>query len=292
MIGGGEWVEALHDQPHVVDEACGERTEPRCGRRLSHDGYGSAPTVAAALHWGRRVGYIAQARGGSAGQVPQARPRPTEVTMLRMRIRLPFIVLALAVLLVAHQLVYIATYGLRGIERALASVGHDTYWFVMGSAVSLAILVGLALSLRRWLALRAELRRTGTRRLPTTIGLARVRVTVVELVPRLSLVALALFFAQENIEHFLLHGGHVPGLATLIGPDYVGSVPIFLVVSIVVACIAAILRLGLAALADLVNQSSRRRPDRDMPRPAGGRVPVHLRARSTPNLGRAPPAPA
>lgn len=43
--------------------------------------------------------------------------------MLVMRLRLPFIVLALPVLLVGHQLEYFATYGWRGIERALASAG-------------------------------------------------------------------------------------------------------------------------------------------------------------------------
>ncbi|MGH2381192.1 MAG: hypothetical protein ACRDG7_08230 [Candidatus Limnocylindria bacterium] len=116
-----------------------------------------------------------------------------------MRIRLPLVVLALAVLLVAHQLVYLATYGWPGVERALASVGHDGYWFVIGSAVSLVLLVGFALSLRRWLTLRVELRQSGVGRRQGSIDWLVFRATVVRLVPRLALVAVALFFAQENL---------------------------------------------------------------------------------------------
>ena len=211
--------------------------------------------------------------------------------MLGMRIRLPFIVLALAGLLVAHQRVYVATYGWRGIERALASAGHDAYWFVIGSVVSLALLAGLALSLRRWLTLRAELRRSaGTRRPRTTIDWAQVRGTVGNLVPRLALAALVLFFVQENVEHYLHHAGHVPGLGVLLGPEYVATLPIFFTVAVVVALVTALLRLGLAALERLVDQATRRRPERDVPRPAGRHLPVHPCSRSTPDLGRAPPA--
>lgn len=228
---------------------------------------------------------------GSAGQVPLARPMAHRVTMLRMRIRLPFIVLALAVLLVAHQLVYFATYGWRGIERALASAGHDAYWFVIGSAVSLALLAGLALSLRRWLTLRAELRGSGSARRPRpTIDWAQGRATVVDLVPRLALVALVLFFVQENLEHYLHHAGHVPGLGVVLGPEYVATLPIFFAVAVIVAVVTALLRLSLAALARLVAQITRRRPQRDVPRPAGRHLPVHPCSRSTPDLGRAPPA--
>lgn len=211
--------------------------------------------------------------------------------MLVMRIRLPFIVLALAALLVAHQLVYLATYGWRGIERALASVGHDAYWLVIGSAVSVALLFGLALSLRRWLSLRAALRRSaGVRRPRTTIDWAQVRATVLGLAPRLALAALVLFFVQENLEHYLHHGGHVPGLGVLLGPEYVATLPIFLAVSVVVALVTALLRLELAALARLVDQTTSRRPERDVPRPAGRHLPVHPCSPGTPDLGRAPPA--
>lgn len=208
-----------------------------------------------------------------------------------MRIRLPFIVLALAVLLVAHQLVYLATYGWRGIERALASAGHDAYWLAIGSAVSLALLVGLGLCLRRWRELRAELRRSdGGRRPRARIDWDEVRTTVIELVPRLALVALVLFFVQENVEHYLHHAGHVPGLGVLIGPDYVATLPIFLAISVVVALVNALLRLGLAALARLVDELRRRRPERDVARPPGRCLPVHTCSRGTPDLGRAPPA--
>lgn len=211
--------------------------------------------------------------------------------MLTMRIRLPFIVLALAVLLVGHQFVYLATFGWRGIVRALASVGHDGYWLMIGSVVSLALLVGLYLSLRRWLTLRTELRELDrNERRRTSIDWALCRAMVTRLIPRLALTALAIFFVQENLEHYLHHAGHVPGLGVLVGPDYVATLPIFLAVSVVVATVAAILRLGLAALERLVANSAPRRPTRDIPRPAGRSLPLHPCSRSTPDLGRAPPA--
>lgn len=210
--------------------------------------------------------------------------------MLAMRIRLPFIVLALAVLLVGHQLVYLATYGWRGIERALASVGHDGYWLVIGSVVSLALLVCLYLSLRRWLTLRTELRKLNrNERRRTNIDWALCRSVVLRLIPRLALVALVLFFVQENVEHYLHHAGHVPGLGVVVGPDYAGTLPIFLAVSVVVATAAALLRLGIAALERLVSEPAPRRPDSDMPRPTGRLLPLHPCSRSTPDLGRAPP---
>lgn len=212
--------------------------------------------------------------------------------MLEMRIRLPFVLLALAVLLVGHQLVYTATYGWRGVERALSSVGHDTYWLVFGGAVSVALLLGLAVSLRRWVALRTELRRRSSVRPHAAVDGGRVRATVLNLAPRLALVAVALFFAQENLEHYILHGGHVPGFGVLLGPEYVATLPIFLAVSGVVSLVAIILRLGLAALERLVDRTGRRRPERDLRRPAGRLLPVHSCLRGTPDLGRAPPAPA
>lgn len=226
-------------------------------------------------------------------RLPLGHPTASGVTIHEMRLRLPFTVLALAVLLVSHQLVYVATYGWRGIERALAAVGHDAYWFVIGSAVGLAVVAGLALSLRRWLSLRSELRRNGgAQRQRTTIEWAPVRRTVLHLVPRLALVALALFFAQENLEHYLLHGGHMPGLSVWLGPDYVATVPIFLAVSGLVALITAVLRLGLEALERLVEQTTRRRGVSDAPWPSGRHLPGRPRSRGTSGLGRAPPTPA
>lgn len=205
---------------------------------------------------------------------------------------MPFIVLTLAVLLVGHQLVYLVTYGWRGVERALSSVGHDAYWVLIGSAVTVILLGALALSLRRWMSLRATLRLSSPSRRRGSIDWNEFRATVVQLVPRLALAAIVLFFVQENLEHYLHHAGHVPGMGVLLGPEYVGTLPIFVAVSSVVALATALLQLGLAALARLVDQAARRRPERDIPRPAGRHLPVHPCSRTAPDLGRAPPAPA
>ena len=208
-----------------------------------------------------------------------------------VRIQLPFIVLALAVLFVAHQLVYVATYGWSGVERALATVGHDAYWLVIGSAVSLALVVGVALSCRQWLRLRSEVRESsGARGRRPTIDWADLRGSAGILIPRLAVTAISLFVLQENLEHLLHHSGHMPGLAVLIGPEYVATLPIFLLVAAVVALVTALLRLSLAALGRLVDDVTRLRLQRDVPRPVGRHLPVHPCSRSTPDLGRAPPA--
>lgn len=207
-----------------------------------------------------------------------------------MRIRLPFVLLALVVLLVAHQCVYMATYGWRGVEQALTGAGHDGYWVLIGGGVSIALVSALGLSLRRWLTLRSAMRRMSDRR-RARIDWSEARVTVVHLAPRLAVAALLLFFIQENLEHYLYHGGHLPGMGVLIGPDYVGTLPIFAALAVVVAIVAAMLGLGLAALARLVETATgRQRPDRNLPRAAGRHLPAYPCSRTAPDLGRAPPA--
>ena len=210
-----------------------------------------------------------------------------------MRTRLPFIVLALAILLPAHQLVYLVTYGWWGVERALSSVGHDAYWLSTGALVSLALAIGLLLGLRRWLTLRADLRSVGGRpRNLASIDWPVFRATVLRLAPRLALAALALFLVQENLEHYIHHAGHVPGLGVLFGPEYVATIPIFALVATLVAVITSLLRLGLATLARLVDGLRRLRPERKSLRPIGRRPSIHRWSHHTPDLGRAPPRPA
>ena len=210
-----------------------------------------------------------------------------------MRIRLPLTVLVLAVLLAAHQLVYLATYGWRGVELALSSTGHDGYWLIIGALVTLALGIALLFGLRHWLALRAELGASVRRPLPAaSIDWSFFRATVLRLTPRLALSALGLFLVQENVEHYIHHAGHLPGLAVWFGPEYVATVPIFLLVSAVVAFITSLLRLGLATLARLVAALRRYRPERGAVRPTSRYRRVHRWSHHTPDLGRAPPYPA
>lgn len=207
-----------------------------------------------------------------------------------MRVPLRPIVLTLAVVLAGHQLVYLASYGLRGADQALSSVGHGGYWLGTGALVSLALTAGLLLGLRRWMALRAELRAADPDpRRAGSIDWAAFRTTVARLVPRLALSALLLFVIQENLEHYAYHAGHAPGLGVLVGPEYVATIPIFALVAAMVAAISSLLRLGLASLARLADRLRRRRPEHVTIRPGRQLVRVHRWSHFTPDLGRAPP---
>lgn len=207
-----------------------------------------------------------------------------------MGIPLRATLLTLAVLLGGHQLVYLATYAADGTGQALPGGGHGGYWLGTGALVSAALGAGLLLGLRRWLMLRAELRIVRPARPPSgSIDWRAFRWSVLRLAPRLALAALVIFFVQENLEHYASHAGHVPGLSVLLGPEYVATIPLFALVAAVVAGVTSLLRLGLAALARIVDRLRRLRPARSSIRP--GRQPVRVRRWShlTPDLGRAPP---
>ena len=231
-------------------------------------------------------------RGAPAivGQTPLSRATPTRRTMAPMQISLRFLVYVMAVVLAGHQLVYAASYGVRGVDQALSSAGHGAYWLITAALVSLALATGVLLGMRRWMALRRQLRVAARfRRRHGSIDWRTVRASVLHLAPRLALSALAIFLVQENLEHSAYDGGHVPGLGVLIGSEYTATIPIFALVAALVAGIISFLQLSLSSLARLVDRLRHRRPERVSVRPSRHLVPGHRWLHFTPDLGRAPP---
>lgn len=210
--------------------------------------------------------------------------------MSTMRARFSSVALVLAVLLLAHQLVYLIGYGWASLSRALSDVGHDTYWLLLAAAVGAALMIAALAGFRRWLTLRGQLRRL-PHKAPraASIDWTLFRSTMLRLAPRLALYALALFFVQENLEHYTHHAGHVPGMGIVFGGEYIATLPVFALVGLAVAAVASLLKLGLAALARVVERATQRRPERKAPRPCGRLAPVHGWYRFAPDLGRAPP---
>ncbi|HEX6473824.1 MAG TPA: hypothetical protein VF114_01895, partial [Candidatus Limnocylindria bacterium] len=121
--------------------------------------------------------------------------------------------LGLAVLLAVagHQLA-LAAGDLAAPGAGLRAADHGPAW---GFAVALVVAGGvLATSLAAWriLALRLHLRVAPTLSLPAGEALVRTWAA-------LTLLALAIFLAQENIEHLTQHG-HLPLLEPLLSGQY------------------------------------------------------------------------
>lgn len=199
------------------------------------------------------------------------------------------VMLALAVLVAGHNLVFLLTYG-ADYGVALARTGHDGRWngavrAVLTSAGLLAIAATLRLAYLYRLVRRL---RPGSR--SRLFGRAYIG-TLVPIWALLFVISTLLFVLQENYERWAA-GLPLPGFAVLVSFGIAGPVAVFLLVSLVVAAVAALFRWGIAALEARMAASR-------------GRIRTHrspLRRRTDPlrpsssilgrNLaGRAPPAP-
>jgi hypothetical protein len=139
-----------------------------------------------------------------------------------------FAALAALGILVAHDAVFLAQYGLgNGYEAAMARTGHG-YWpaFVLFTA-----LVGGAAAIT---ALRGLVRLGRTVRglplAPAQPERPAFGAEVRRLWPRLFAVVIGGFVLQENVEHALA-GAALPGLWVLSAPDYPLAIPAILVVT-------------------------------------------------------------
>ena len=158
--------------------------------------------------------------------------------------------LALTVLVVAHNLVFLLAYG-SDYRLALQQTGHGTRWddTVRVVLIATALLVATATvrvaqlhlqlrALRPGFGPDAENRRLEVR--PYVRSLLWIWVALFS-------AALLLFLVQENIER-LSAGPNLPGLRVLFSADPVGPIPVFGVVSLFVAAVAALFRWGITVL--------------------------------------------
>ena len=152
---------------------------------------------------------------------------------------LRFLALATLGILVAHDAVFVAQFGLgAGYEAAMARTAHG-YW---PAFVLLSVLIAGVGAITAARAL-ARLGRTarGLPVAPPAPGTPAYWPEVRRLWPRLFAVVLVGFAVQENIEHHLAGGGW-PGLWVLSAPDYPLSIPSILAVSGLLAAIGGWVR--------------------------------------------------
>jgi hypothetical protein len=202
-----------------------------------------------------------------------------------------FGLLSLATLVVGHNLTFLATYG-PDYGVALARTGHGAQWDDTVKSVLAAVgLLGATAALRLanlcWLVAH----RTTTRMLAGLSFRAYGRV-VAPLWLRLFAISIALFVVQENYERWTA-GLNLPGLAVLAPSRVLGPLPVFLLVSLLVAAVAALFRWGIETLeariaaTRLAKQRVASAPGRRRARPERARGSI-----LGSNLaGRAPPSP-
>lgn len=156
-------------------------------------------------------------------------------------------VTALASLVLAHNLIFIAGYGSR-FGAALAYTGHDHGWTVAAlTSIGLAASL-LAVALRRLQQLRRTARGAGAIRLSTEPGLRAFASRWLAWWIALTLVTALLFVLQENLEHAHIATA-LPGLAVLASDAYPNAIAIILAVALGISLVAALLGWRSAVLA-------------------------------------------
>lgn len=148
-------------------------------------------------------------------------------------------VTALASLVLAHNLIFIAGYGSR-FGAALAQSGHDHGW-TLAALTSIGLAVSLlAVALWRLQQLRRAARGAGAMRLPTEPGLRAFANRWLGWWVALTLVTALLFVLQENVEHARI-GTTLPGLEVLWSATYPSAIAIILAVALGISLVAALL---------------------------------------------------
>jgi hypothetical protein len=144
-------------------------------------------------------------------------------------------IVQVAVVVLAHDLVYLARYGSR-FNEALVHAGHGDGW--KAAATTSLLLGGLAsmIAVARLVRLQRDVRREhATGRLDPG---AFVR-TWLKIGPALALSTVALLTIQENLEQSALHGASA-GLAILLTPEYAGGLWIALAVGLAIGLVVAL----------------------------------------------------
>jgi hypothetical protein len=164
----------------------------------------------------------------------------------RMGFTVRAVVTALASLVLAHNLIFIAGYGSR-FGAVMARTGHDHGWTVaaltsIGLAASLMVV-----ALRRLQQLRRTARRAGASSLPNEPGLRAFAIRWLGWWIALSAVTALLFVLQENLEIASV-GTALPGLGVLASATYPHAIAIILAVALGISLVAALLGWGTSVL--------------------------------------------
>jgi hypothetical protein len=200
-----------------------------------------------------------------------------------------FASLALLVLVLGHDLTYLAASGFDGLGIALTRSGHGAYWPFTWLVAVAGVMTLIALAATRAVSL---LRRMPGNRV-LAVARSGIRSWSAELLrtwPRLALVALLIFVAQEGTEHFVVHGGHVLRPTDFVTGVYAATLPAFAIASLLVAGVSALFRRAIRALEEAVQRVAiLPRPGAALPAPVVPRLARIRSSLATPDIGRAPP---
>ena len=205
--------------------------------------------------------------------------------------RLRFALLVAVLLVAGHDATYAIANGIGGLSAALRDTGHDGYWTPTVLLVVALAAAGAAAELWRRGRLRRELRRLGARR-PSIHARELISPPTLFLATRLAAGALVVFVAQENVEHYSAHGGHLPGLGVLAGHGYGSTLPVFVALAVLIAFVARYVAADTAALVEAISAARslpRSVPSSIIRRPAWVNLPRSSSVTARPDLGRAPP---
>ena len=199
------------------------------------------------------------------------------------------VVTALASLVLAHNLIFIAGYGSR-FGAVMQHTGHDHGWTIAaltstGLAASL-----LLIALRRLSQLRRAARMPGVETLADEPGLRAFARRWLSWWLALTLVTAVLFVIQENLELASI-GSALPGLGILTSTAYPHGIVIIPLVALGISLVAALLGWRTSVLiARILAARSEARPAAGQP--LGRPEPIDLRPGSILGrrlAGRAPP---
>ncbi len=147
-------------------------------------------------------------------------------------------IVQLAVLVLAHDLVYLARYGSRYGE-ALVHSGHGGAWqAAVTSTLTLGALAGLV-ALARLVRLHILVRRERAAGATGDLELRALLRTWLLVGPALAITTVALLTLQENIEQLALHGSS-SGITILLTPEYAGGLWIALAVGLVIGLVVSL----------------------------------------------------
>ena len=196
--------------------------------------------------------------------------------------------MALVALVLAHNLVFLATYGPR-YGQALVETGHDAAWttaFIIALGLGLVLLVAGTWQLRR---LSRQARSVGAAAGPRDPGPSAFAAHLGRLWLALVPATALLFVLQENVEHFAVGDG-LPGLGVLARGGSPLALTVIGAVTFGVALVGALYRWRRDTLVARISTGHTpwRRPTVKQQRPRGTdrRAPLALGGSVA---GRAPP---
>lgn len=202
------------------------------------------------------------------------------------RHRFVFWALALVALLISHDLVWLVQIGpAEELAAALRKGGH-AYWGIASVVIAAIGLIGAVVVARRIARLRRQAAGAGATSHTVERGPYLVR-AIRTWGSLLAVVAIG-FAIQENVEHAMAHG-HLPGLGSLLGPEYPLALPVIGFITLVGAlAAAAVVAVEVQLLAVILATRPRVRAPGRIRRP-GPSAPRPLRSLARAHAGRAPP---